>query len=226
MGDLPEAVTMSTSSSGSEDAALDVVAVAATNEHLPLREALRKLPEHGFDPVALPQTEISGLWARIEHDCELSLAKLSALQNKACTARPRGVLRRIDDSTMYRISDQRIRASFTISNVVNLCTCTLKAELLVDPGANTDVKLPARKVMQLGLRPFGRPTQPRGSTNATTYNMHFNPVLVKAVFIRNGLSETIEAYLDVNVTRMSTRLCKPDRREWRLPWGPVPHAAT
>jgi hypothetical protein len=30
MGDLPEAVTMSTSSSGSEDAALDVVAVAAT----------------------------------------------------------------------------------------------------------------------------------------------------------------------------------------------------
>jgi hypothetical protein len=81
---------------------------------------------------------------------------------------------------MYRISDQRIRASFTISNVVNLCTCTLKdAELLVDPGANTNVKLPARKVMQLGLCPFGRPTQARGSTNATTYNMHFNPVLVK-----------------------------------------------
>jgi hypothetical protein len=79
MGDLPEAVTMSTSSSGSEDAALDVVAVAATNEHLPLREALRKLAEHGFDPVALPQIETLGLWARVEHDCELSLAELSAL---------------------------------------------------------------------------------------------------------------------------------------------------
>jgi hypothetical protein len=199
MDDLLESVTMSTS--GSEgDAALDGVAANSrserTNDNLPLREALRKLREGGHDTEILPQSINNNLWDEIRSTFALSLMEVVALKNCA-PARPRGVLRQIENSTMYRISDTRVQASFTISNVVNSCKYTLEAELLVDPGANTGLKLPARKVVQLGLRPFGRPTQARGSTNATTYNIHFNPVLVTAIFIRNGVSETIEAYLDV-----------------------------
>jgi hypothetical protein len=199
MNDLLESVSMSTI--GSEgDAALDGVAAYSrserTNDNLHLREALRKLREGGHDTEFLPQSINDNLWDEIRTKFELSLMEVVALKNCALPARPRDVLRPLN-STMYRISDTRVRASFTISNEVNPYKYTLEAELLVDPGANTDLKLPARNVVQLGLRPFGRPTQARGSTNATTYNMHFNPVLVTAIFIRNGVSETIEAYLDV-----------------------------
>jgi hypothetical protein len=59
---------------------------------------------------------------------------------------------------------------------------TLDAELLVDSGANTKLKL-------LGLQPFGHTSRSRGSTNNICYNMNLNPVLVKATFARNGVEE-------------------------------------
>ena len=73
----------------------------------------------------------------------------------------------------------------------------MPAELLVDSGAQSELKLPARKVLQLGLQPFGPPNRVRGSTNHTSMVLNFSPVLVKATFDRNGVQETVENYLAV-----------------------------
>jgi predicted aspartyl protease len=86
-----------------------------------------------------------------------------------------------------------IRAEFTISNRIY----TMPVELLVDSGAQSELKLPSRKVLQLGLRPFGPPTTIRGTTNHTSMVTKFSPVLVNATFNRNGVLETVENYLDV-----------------------------
>ena len=73
----------------------------------------------------------------------------------------------------------------------------MPAELLVDSGAQSELKLPARKVLQLGLQPFGAPSFIRGATNHTSMQMNFSPVLVKAVFDRNGVQENVENNLAV-----------------------------
>eukprot|EP00980_Cylindrotheca_fusiformis_P005999 scaffold1284_cov108-Cylindrotheca_fusiformis.AAC.13 len=50
------------------------------------------------------------------------------------------------------------------SNIVNMHRYSFSADVLIDPGANTELKLPARKVMQLELLPVGRPVPTRGLT--------------------------------------------------------------
>lgn len=194
MADLPEAVSMSTgvSSGDAED---------ADEADCPILTAAKSKLAGAYALEALPQTRDDPLWLEIKNEYGLLLQELGALKNYACPVvtqpSPRGILRRIEDTTLYRISDQRIRARFMISNIVNMHRYSFSADVLVDPGANTELKLPARKVMQLELLPVGRPVRTRGSTNDTTYIMHFSPVLVTATFDRDGTAETIEAYLDV-----------------------------
>jgi hypothetical protein len=197
MDTLPESVTMSTSAS--QDAS-DARVAAETAE----TAALRKLSTGEFDVADLPQARVSPLWGRIETAYGLTLEELSALQNLACSAF-RGVLPRVGgDGTIYKIHDERIRAQFTISNYIHPHHYTMHAELLVDSGAMTELRLPARKVLQLGLRPLGRPVFSRGTTNHVCFVMIFSPVLVKVTFNREGVEETVEAYLDV----------KCDKREY------------
>lgn len=191
MADLPEAVSMSTGvSSGDADEA-----------DCPILNAAKSRLAEAYALEALPQTRDDPLWLDIKNEYGLLLQELGALKNYACPVvaqpSPRGILRRTEDATLYRISDQRIRARFMISNIVNMHRYSFNADVLVDPGANTELKLPARKVMQLELLPVGRPVRTRGSTYDTTYIMHFSPVLVTATFDRNGTADTIEAYLDV-----------------------------
>ena len=194
MVDLPEAVSMSTgvSSGDAED---------ADEAHCPIIIAAKSKLAGSYALEALPQTRDDPLWVEIKNEYALLLQELGALKNYACPVvaqpSPRGILRRIEDATLYRISDQCIRARFMISHIVNMRRYSFNADVLVDPGANTELKLPARKVMQLELLPVGRPVRTRGSTNDTTYIIHFSPVLVTATFDRDGTAETIEAYLDV-----------------------------
>lgn len=194
MADLPEAVSMSTGVSSGE-------AEDADEADCPILTAAKSRLAGAYALEALPQTRDDPLWLEIKNEYGLLLQELGALKNYACPVvaqpSPRGILRRIEDATLYRISDQRIRARFMISNTVNMHRYYFSADVLVDPGANTELKLPARKVMQLQLLPVGRPVRTRGSTNDTSYIMHFSPVLVTATFDRDGTAETIEAYLDV-----------------------------
>jgi len=89
------------------------------------------------------------------------------------------------------------------------------ADVLVDPSANTELELPARKVMELQLVPVGRPVRTRGHDI-----MHFSPVFVTASFDRDGVTETMEAYLDVKCDKNEyDRLLQTSRRT--LPLDPM-----
>lgn len=171
-----------------------------------LSSAVKKLTEGNFgDLLSLPNSREEPLWGEIRSSFALSLAELSTLKNHACSPvhavpRPRGVLPRIGgDGTIYRINDDRIRAKFTISNQVGPYEKIMEAELLVDSGASTELKLPARKIQQLGLRPRHdcRPVYSRGSTNHRRLTQLFSAVLVKATFIRDVVEEFVEADLVV-----------------------------
>lgn len=174
---------------------------AADAGDCPILTAAKSKLSGAYALEALPKTRDDPLWGEIKNDYGLLLQELGALKNYACPVvaqpSPRGILRRIEDYTLYRISDLRVRARFMISHTVNMRRYSFNADVLVDSGANTELKLPARKVVQLGLLPVGRPVRTRGSTNGTAYMMHFSPVLVTATFDRGGTTETIEAYLDV-----------------------------
>jgi hypothetical protein len=187
---LPESVTMSTSSS--TDAAADDAGVNQTPE---LQAAFRKLRQNGFNTANLSPVD-SVLWGDIRAQYNLSNQEAAALQNHACRPRPRGVLPSIESGTIYRVSDERVRAKFTISNVKGAHRYVMEAELLVDSGANTELRLPACKVRQLCLEIRGS-LRCRGSTNDVYTVLIFSPVLVKATFIRDGVHETIQADLAV-----------------------------
>lgn len=117
-------------------------------------------------------------------------------------ARPRGVLPRVQGGGLYRINDERVRCKFTIKNHVSSSACLMMpAELTVDSGAQSELKLPGRKVVQLGLMPFGGPRRVRGSTNHFGEVLNFSGVLVSATFDRDGSSETVEAYLTVRANK-------------------------
>jgi hypothetical protein len=181
-------------SSNSTDAA---AAAAAAGDSAALATAQRRLAGE-FALGDLPQTRDDEIWGRIETRYGLSLNEMSALKNYACPSQPRGVLPRIAAGGLYRIHDERIRAEFTITNRISPSRCyTMPAELLVDSGAQSELKLPARKVVQLGLEPFGPPTNIRGTTNHVSMVLNFPPVLVKATFDRNGVRETVQNYLAV-----------------------------
>ncbi len=197
MNDLSETVTMSTSGSTVSDAATNSDS-GRTSEQQYLDAALRKLRAGGHDPMVLPQARDDSLWDEIRSTFGLSLMEVTAVKNHACpvVTRPRGVLPRIESGTVYRVSDERIRAKFTISNIKDGHRYVMEAELLVDSGANTELRLPARKVRQLGLE-VRTSLRCRGSTNDVCWVLIFSPVLVKATFIRDGVQETIQADLIV-----------------------------
>lgn len=162
---------------------------------------LELMPEnndnHGWDSVAL-QSELS--WCE-----QLALRKhVHAIRNSGVPAKPRAVLPRIEDAegTFYRVSDGRLRAEFNITNHEQ--TKCFRAELLVDSGANSDLKLTARKAMQFGLKILEKsaPTPTRGSTNhrGSVYKF-YPPVWVSAVFIRDGKKETKTGQLIVSADK-------------------------
>jgi predicted aspartyl protease len=196
----PEFVAMSVSSS------TDAGEAATPGGDTPdLTAAKRKLSQtQGKPPFSLsslPQARDDRIWDRIETEYNLLLGELSALKNFAVAVRPRGVLPRVESQgTVYKPNDERIRAEFTLSstNDRNATRYTMSAELLVDSGASTELKLPARKVLQLGLRPCGRPVACRGSTSdQVRFAQVFSPVFVQVTFTRDAVEETVEAYLSV-----------------------------
>ena len=195
---LPESVTMSTRRStdaAAGDAGVSDDNLPSSNQTPELQAAFDKLHQR-FNTANLPQTAGSPLWQEIRSTYALSLEECCALQNYACSPRPRGALPRIESGAVYRVSDERVRAKFTISNVRGFHRYVMEAELLVDSGANTELKLPARKVRQLGLEIRGSHLC-RGSTNNVSPVLIFSPVLVEATFIRGSVQEKIQADLSV-----------------------------
>lgn len=189
----PESVAMAISNDAAEAVVAEVLA-----------SALRKLEQHEdpFRSALLPDSVIDPVWNLLYTKYSLSVEELMALKKhtRAAPFRPRGVLPRIEgEGTIYKPNDARVRARLTISNVPENQTIryTMEAELLVDSGANTELKLPARKILQLQLRPYGRPFACRSSTNDILQAQMFTPVRVQVTLTRDGVEETIEAYLGV-----------------------------
>ncbi|KAL7581174.1 hypothetical protein ACA910_005963 [Epithemia clementina (nom. ined.)] len=176
--------------------------VGAVAESAELDQAKNKLASGSppFNVTNLPRVVDNPLWQEIRSTYNLSLEECCALQNSSCSPRPRGSLPRIQpDGQVYRIHDDRIRAAFTIASrpTPGGRSYTMATELLVNSGAQSELKLPARKVVQLGLRQVGNPLRTTGSTNHSGMVLNFEPVLVTASFDRNGVQEIVENYLAV-----------------------------
>lgn len=100
-----------------------------------------------------------------------------------------------DGSRLFEVNDPRIRIECNVSNNNNV---SFDMEALCYGGASRiELTLPPRKIIQLGLEPFGKPTKSKGSANDTALTMKFKPpVLVKMKFLRdNEEFEVRERYL-------------------------------
>lgn len=99
------------------------------------------------DLTSLPKTRNDDLWDEIQTTYRLSPVELSALKNHAVSDSPRmrGVLSGIQDETLYKISDNRVRCFFNIRRMEG--NVSMPAELMVDSGAEGELKLPGRKVV-------------------------------------------------------------------------------
>ncbi|KAL7581181.1 hypothetical protein ACA910_005970 [Epithemia clementina (nom. ined.)] len=191
------AATLSMSISDTTDS------VGAVAESAELVQAKNKLASGSppFNVTNLPRVVDNPLWQEIRSTYNLSFEECCALQNSSCSPRPRGSLPRIQpDGQVYRIHDDRIRAAFTIASrpTPDGRSYTMAEELLLDSGAQSELMLPARKVVQLGLRQVGNPLRTTGSTNHSGMVLNFEPVLVTASFDRNGVQEIVENYLAVH----------------------------
>lgn len=96
--------------------------------------------------------------------------------------------------SLFEVGDSRIRVECSVSHD-NLA---FDAEALCDGGAsNVELTLPPRKILQLGLSPFGKPAKSKGSTNDTAMIIRFcPPVLVSMKFVRDDEEfEVREEYL-------------------------------
>jgi len=96
------------------------------------------------------------------------------------------------------VEDVRVKCKFEISNPQSgVC---FDAILLIDDGAMSEITLPARKVIQLGLEPYGKPLRTKGSNNVTDHVYTLVPqVMVKGIFTRDGQPEEVSAVLEVKV---------------------------
>lgn len=93
-----------------------------------------------------------------------------------------------DGGSLFEVDDSRIRVECSVSHD-NLA---FDAEALYDGGtSNVELTLPPRKIIQLGLSPFGKPT------NDTAMIIRFEPpVLVSMKFLRDDEEfEVREEYL-------------------------------
>lgn len=98
-----------------------------------------------------------------------------------------------DGSRLFEVHDSRVRVECSVSHN-NLA---FEMEAMCDGGAsNVELTLPPRKIIQLGLKPFGKPTRSKGSTNDTAFTTRFEPpVKVKIKFLRDNEEEVREEYL-------------------------------
>lgn len=95
-------------------------------------------------------------------------------------------------------NDKRVKCLFEVSNPQS--SVHFNATLLIDDGAMSELTLPARKIIQLGLMPAGLPTRAKGSGNHFSMVYTLVPqVLLKATFIRDGQPEEIQALLECKV---------------------------
>lgn len=168
----------------------------------PLEVAKEKIGEKYLN--CLPTTRSEALWNDIRTECNLTTFELSALKNDlfadADPSPPRGVLPGIKEEAMYKISDSRVRCSFTITYVEG--NKSMPAELMLDSGAEGELKLPGRKVVQLGLRQIGPAVRTRVSSNNRGSILNFTPhVMLSATFYRedkNGRrTQVVEAPMSV-----------------------------
>lgn len=96
---------------------------------------------------------------------------------------------------VFEVSDERIRIDLEI----NHGGISFFASALCDGGASNQLTLPARKIVQLGLQPFGDAKLARSSCNTTTRVLRFEPVHVTLRFSRGeDLVEKREQYLVVS----------------------------
>lgn len=182
-----------------------------TMTSLSLESAKKKLSA-SFPLENLPCDRQNPMWTDIKESFDLTLAELSALKNSACpNLRARGVLPSIRDGDLYRISDERVRAKFSFTN--HETARTMSADLMVYSGAESELKLPGRKVAQLGLRQVGGPVPIIGTTNHVGMVLNFFPVLVSATFYRDGTEEIIEAYLTVRTNKDEYEQAKVEHQQ-------------
>ena len=156
-------------------------------------ETLKILPKSRSDPD----------WEKLQEAKGLDLEEVLALKNYACTGISRGMLpSTIDDGTLYKVSDERVRCTFTISLFDG--SIVMPADLMIDSGAQGELRLPGRKVVQLGLQQTGPPVQTKGSIPGRGAIVRFFPqVWVSATFRREGpdgetIKEEVKELLQVS----------------------------
>ena len=140
---------------------------------------LKNLPESRSDPD----------WKELKEAKGLDIDEVLALKKFACTTGlSRGMLpSTTDDGTVYKVSDKRVRCSFTISLFDG--SIVMPADLMIDSGAECELRLPGRKVVQLGLQPAGEPVRTKGAIPGRgLVSKFYPPVWVSATLIREGLN--------------------------------------
>ena len=105
---------------------------------------------------------------------------------------------------LFQIADNRIRAECEIS----FGNKSFMADVMCDGGAQSELTLPGRKIVQLGLEPF-LTTISRGSTNDKRLSLKFKPVQVKLRFTRaiDGEVEERIAFLTVSCHKDEYERC-------------------
>jgi hypothetical protein len=151
---------------------------------------------------------------------------MSPISDGAASGMSRGVLvtSPMNESSMFRVTDDLVRCKFTISlydepidnGLVRYSarTTVMEAHLLIDSGAEYELKLPGRKVAQLGLKELPTTYRTRGSTpgHGTTVKF-FPPVMVSATFQRKDpkdqvIEEEVTGLLYVSADRSNYREAK------------------
>jgi predicted aspartyl protease len=92
---------------------------------------------------------------------------------------------------LFEFKDERIRVECEVLNIESNQSFTANA--LCDGGANSEFSLPARKIVQLGLKPYGNVSFSKGSTNHIKSIIKFAPaVSVTLKFLREGEETVVE----------------------------------
>jgi hypothetical protein len=164
-----------------------------------LKTAMEKVGEETMK--GLPNSVSDPSWEDLKDTHGLNLSELHVLMNyacdgvsRACDGRvSRGILpNSIMNDGVYKLHDERVRCDFTISRVDG--SIVMPASLLIDTGAEHELKLPGRKVVQLGIRQWGLPIRTKGGIPGQGLVVKFHPnVVVSATFQRQGPNgETIQ----------------------------------
>lgn len=120
-------------------------------------------------------------------------------------------------------NDERVKTPFEIINPNS--GRHLTAIVLIDTGAMSEITLPARKVVQLGLQPVeGAERKTKGSNNLQSVVLTLTPqVWVKGVLTRDNKEEEVKALLTCQVHKAEYDECKRDMANDAAPLSPVRH---